>query len=292
MPGRHIVVGIDFSDPSLAAAGWTTRYLADDATIVLAHAVCIPEPPRYLRGYYPPIQPMIDDARLGARVRLEKLVASLGAANARIEVRVGRRPYEELARLAEELRADLLVIGSRGERQGIWRLLGSTAEQAVRLLPASVLLARGLPADGVRTIVVALDESDVTPWVIQWASLLARRFGANVVAVHVVHRFLHGPTLIAASPSERQRAEEQLRHGAEQWLREQVPAADVQRWMVDVAFGDAGLAILSAVDRYEADLLVIGRHGARRASGGFLGSVAEFLLRNGTGSVLAVAGAP
>ncbi|HET9463987.1 MAG TPA: universal stress protein [Gemmatimonadales bacterium] len=42
MPGPHIVVGIDFSDPSLAAAGWTARHLADDATIVLAHAVCIP----------------------------------------------------------------------------------------------------------------------------------------------------------------------------------------------------------------------------------------------------------
>jgi nucleotide-binding universal stress UspA family protein len=292
MAGSHIVVGIDFSDSSLAAARWTARHLADDATIVLAHAVCIPEPPRYLRGYYPPVQPLIDDARRGAQARLEELVASVDAGNARPEVRVGRRPYEELARLAEELRADLLVIGSRGERQGIWRLLGSTAEHAVRLSPASVLLARGLPADGVRTIVVALDESEVAPLVIQWVSLLARRFGANVVALHVVHRFLHGPTLIAASPSERQRAEEQLRRGAEQWLREQIPATDAERWMVDVAFGDAGLAILSAVDRYEAELLVIGRHGARRASGGFLGSVAEFLLRNGTGSVLAVAGAP
>lgn len=163
-----------------------------------------------------------------------------GVAQSRVEVRVGRRPYEELARLAEELRADLLVIGSRGERQGIWRLLGSTAEHAVRLSPISVLLARGLPAEGVKTIVVALDESEVTPLVLQWASRLARRFKANVVAVHVVHRFVHGPTLIAASPSERQRAEEQLRRGAEQWLREQIPATDGERWMVDVAFGDAG----------------------------------------------------
>ena len=46
------------------------------------------------------------------------------------------------------------------------------------------------------------------------------------------------------------------------------------------------------VERYRADLLVIGRYGVRRASGGFLGSVAEFLLRNGSGPVLAVASEP
>jgi nucleotide-binding universal stress UspA family protein len=60
----------------------------------------------------------------------------------------------------------------------------------------------------------------------------------------------------------------------------------------EAAFGDTGLEILSAVERYGADLLVIGRHGARRASGGFLGSVAEFLLRNGSGPVLAVSALP
>jgi nucleotide-binding universal stress UspA family protein len=215
----------------------------------------------------------------------------LDAKKVRPEVRQGRRPDEELCRLAEELKADLLLIGPHGQRPGIWRLLGSTAERVVRRAPTSVLLARGLPADGVRTIVVALDESEITPLVTEWTSLLARQFGAKVVAVHVVHRFLHGPTLIAASPSERDRAEEQLRRQAEQWLEQQIPIA-AEGGRVEAAFGDTGLEILSAVERYKADLLVIGRHGARRASGGFLGSIAEFLLRNGSGPVLAVAGAP
>ena len=292
MAARHIVVGVDFSEPSLAAAHWTAQHLADDAELVLAHAVCVPEPPRFLRELYPPTQPLIDDARRGALARLDELAAALDVSQVRPEVRVGRRPDEELCRVAEELQADLLVIGPHGERPGIWRLLGSTAERAVRRAPTSVLLARGLPADGVRTILVALDESEITPSVIEWTSQLARRFGAKVVALHVVHRFLHGPTLIAASPSERQRAEDQLRRQAEQWLREQIPIAAAEGGRLEVAFGDTGLEILSAVERYGADLLVIGRHGARRASGGFLGSVAEFLLRNGSGPVLAVAGGP
>jgi universal stress protein E len=289
MTRRHIIVGVDFSDPSIAAAHWAARFLCEDAVLVLAHAVCVPEPPKFLQGFYPPTASLIDDARHGAEARLAQLAVELGVPDLRCEVRVARRPHEALISLVQELHADLLVLGPHGERRGIWRLLGSTAERAARQAPSSVLLARGLPADGVRTIVVALDESDVTASVVEWTRVLARRFGAKVIAVHVVHRFLHGPTLVAASASERQRAEDQLRRQTEDWLREQMPSAGDQPTALEPAFGDTGLEILSAVERHKADLLIIGRHGARRASGGFLGSVAEFLLRNGSGPVLAVA---
>jgi nucleotide-binding universal stress UspA family protein len=289
---RHIVVGIDFSEPSLAAVRWTARHLAGDAELVLAHAVCIPEPPGFLRGLYAPTEPLVEAARRGARDRLKELADELELRNMRFEVRVGRSPDHALSSLAEEQEADLLVIGPHGERAGIWRLLGSTAERVIRRAPCSVLLARGLPAEGIKTLAVALDESEITGAVIQWVELLAGTFQARVVVIHVVHRFLHGPTTIAASPTERQRAEEQLRRQAEQWCIGQIPIAAGERGEVDVTFGDTALAILSAVERHRADLLVMGRHGARRGSGGFLGSVAEFLLRNGSCPVLAVAGAP
>jgi nucleotide-binding universal stress UspA family protein len=290
MPPSQIVVGVDFSAPSLAAARWMARYFGNDAALVLAHAVCVPEPPAFLRGFFAPTQPLIEDARRGGQARLEELIGSLPAARVRAEVRVGGRPHEVLSSVADELQADLLVVGAHGERPGIWRLLGSTAEHIARRARTSVFLARGLPPEGLRTILVALDESEVTSSVIEWTSLLARRFGAKVIAVHVVHRFLHGPTLIAASPSERNRAEEQLHRRTEEWLRQQVPSIGDEAPVVEALFGDAGLEILSAVERYAADLLVIGRHGARPASGGFLGSVAEFLLRNGSGAVLTVSG--
>jgi nucleotide-binding universal stress UspA family protein len=292
MPDRHTVIGIDFSEPSLTAARWAARHLADDSVLVLAHAVSIPEPPRFLRGFYPPTQPVMEDALRGGQVRLEQLAKELATRKVRVEVRVGRSPDEALSTLAEELEAELLVIGPHGERPGIWRLLGGTAERVVRRVPSSVLLARGLPADGVKTIVLALDESEITDALIQWTSMLADRYEAKVVVLHVVHHFLYGATRMAASPTERQRAEEQLQRHAEQWCRGQFPFASGDRGKVEVAFGDIGLEILSAIERYKADLLIIGRHGARIASGGFLGSVAEFLLRNGSGPVLVVASPP
>jgi nucleotide-binding universal stress UspA family protein len=77
MAGRDIVVGVDFSEPSLTAARWTARHLAGDASLVLAHAVCVPEPPRFLRELHPPVQPLIDDARRGAEARLAELAGEL-----------------------------------------------------------------------------------------------------------------------------------------------------------------------------------------------------------------------
>jgi nucleotide-binding universal stress UspA family protein len=39
-------------------------------------------------------------------------------------------------------------------------------------------------------------------------------------------------------------------------------------------------------------MLVIGRHGERPTGGGFLGSVVEFVLRDGTGPVFVVGDSP
>ena len=56
-------------------------------------------------------------------------------------VRVGAIA-EEIAALATEVRADLLVVGTHG-RRGVRRLLmGSVAERAVRIAPCPVLIVR------------------------------------------------------------------------------------------------------------------------------------------------------
>ncbi|HXZ93912.1 MAG TPA: universal stress protein [Burkholderiales bacterium] len=55
----------------------------------------------------------------------------------------GRRVAEEIARDAEEWRAELIVIGTHGRRGMSRVLLGSVAESLVRIAPAPVLLIRG-----------------------------------------------------------------------------------------------------------------------------------------------------
>lgn len=288
MAERVIVVGIDFCEPSLAAVRWTAQHLARNQALVLVHAVYTPQPPAFLRGLYPSPDELIQDARRGAELRLLELGETLGRPKVDVVVAAGR-PDEILSREAEDRKADLLVIGAHGERPGVWKLLGSTAERVVRRAPTSVLLARAVGSRAPRRVLIALDDSEQRHAVLGWADRCAREFGSEIVAMHVVNPLSHGAVLVAAAATERSRAEEQIRTRAEEWLREQLSEISLGSATVHAAFGDAGFEVLSAMKRFDADLVVVGRHGAGGTSGAFMGSVPEFLLRNGSGSVLTVA---
>jgi nucleotide-binding universal stress UspA family protein len=287
MPQRDIIVGVDFCEPSLVAVRWTAHHLARNRPLVLAHAVYAPQPPSFLRGMYPPADELIEAARRGAEVRLRELADTLGSAQVEVVVASGR-PDEVLAGEAEDRKAELVVIGAHGARPGVWKLLGSTAERVVRRAPTSVLLARGLGPRAPERVLVALDESEQRHAVEAWAARFTHDFGSEVIVMHVVNPISHGAVVIAASAAERRKAEEQMRTRAEEWLRVQLSDGDIGSAATHVAFGDAGFEILSAIKRFDADLVIVGRHGAGGTSGAFMGSVPEFLLRNGSGSVLTV----
>lgn len=287
MAPRAVVVGVDFSEPSFEAVRWTAMHLARDSTLVLAHAVFIPEPPSFLQGLYPPNDQLVADARAGAEKRLQQLRDALGLGHSEVVVRVGR-PDEVLTAISAEHDAAVLVIGPHGERPGVWKLIGSTAERVTRRSTGSVLLARGMGASAPRTVLVALDESALTKPLIAWAGRLRREWNARIIALHVTNPLEHGALMIGGSQAERHRAEEQLRRRADAWMHGELSAAGLEDATREVAFGDAGFELLGAIARFAADLVLIGRHGAGGTSGLFMGSVVEFLLRNGTGPVLVV----
>ena len=284
----YIVVGMDFSTPSVAAARWTARHMLDGEELVLAHAICIPEPPAFLKGLQPPTEPLVEDARRGAEVRMRELVTTLGVARAWPEIRLGR-PDEVLLDVAAHYRADLLVVGPHGDRPGLGKLLGGTAERMAREAPTSVLLARGVNGSGLQTILVALEESPVTAQVLDRVKRLQRRTGASVVALHVVNPLTGGAVMRGAASTERIRVEAQVRQRAEDWMRQQLAGHGLEAAAVDVTFGDAGFEILSASDRVGADIVVLGRSAPGRGRSVGIGGTAAFIMRNGRGSVLLVA---
>jgi hypothetical protein len=51
-------------------------------------------------------------------------------------------PAREIAQLASDLEADLVVVGTNGRRALSWLVLGSVAEVVVRLAPCPVLVVR------------------------------------------------------------------------------------------------------------------------------------------------------
>ncbi|MCR4340849.1 MAG: universal stress protein [Gemmatimonadaceae bacterium] len=277
---QPIVVGVDFAEPSLAAARWTARHLLD-GKLVLAHSVWVPDPPPFLSGYYPPTATLIEDATRGTKERLRELAATLERP-AEAAVTVGR-PEDTLPALAEEMDARLLVIGSHGPRSGVWKLLGSTAERIARRSRRPLLLARNLPEDGMRVVLVAVDDSGFSPAMLEWIPAMTRHDRARVVVVHVISPMLAGFVKVAASSSEITAADRQLRQHGEAWLRGEIEQAGISA-VLDVAVGDVCFELLRAASRHAADLIILGSHDPRR--GRFLGSTAEFVLRQGPGPVL------
>lgn len=141
---RRIVVGTDFSEPSLpalkAAASAARR---EGASVFLAHVI---DP---LPHIGPGLDAVMgtDSLREGmeeyAKKHLRDLRESLFV-DIEVETHILYSPNAGMAMtdFAERVNADLIVVGTHG-RNGIQRLmLGSVAEKVTRLAPCSVLVVR------------------------------------------------------------------------------------------------------------------------------------------------------
>lgn len=136
---------------------------------------------------------LIPQSRSHAEAELRRFVEP--AVEARVlvetEVRVGE-PWRELRSIAEELPADLVVMGTHG-RSGFERfVLGSATEKLLRLLPCPVLSVcreegRTWQAPGlVRRILYATDLSDVSLEGMAYTLALALGERAELTLLHVV----------------------------------------------------------------------------------------------------------
>ncbi len=145
-----IVVGIDYSAPSEAALERALELGAEkpNAEVHVVHAV----PPE--AAYTPDGAVPVTMREGGTREALKVLATQVENALARQRDRAGAVPKRtlshiridiapsELAQVAADLEADLVVVGTHG-RRGLARFaLGSVAETTVRLAPCAVLVVR------------------------------------------------------------------------------------------------------------------------------------------------------
>ena len=153
-----VLVGIDFSELSegalRTAAGIATRGAAFELHVI--HVL----PGRAAYALRDPAQPgLYDSSKHGTVGHVEMtddIVSKLGDLTARaapsvkqltLHVRVGS-PDVQIAQLANDLGADLIVVGTHG-REGFSRLfLGSVAESLVRKAPCPVLTYRPKTVSG------------------------------------------------------------------------------------------------------------------------------------------------
>lgn len=139
---RRILVPVDFSDAASAVLQYAMDIARDrGAEITLLHVVGVavaPFDPAYGVAADPRV---LLDLQRGAEVALADMAAKFEGARVHTRILTGS-PSREIVRLAKEMKADLVVIGTHG-RTGLRHVfLGSVAENVVRLAPCPVLTLR------------------------------------------------------------------------------------------------------------------------------------------------------
>lgn len=290
----RIVIGMDFSPQAIDAARWVSRSLAPEAGLTLVHAICIPEPPALLRGLFPPREALVDTTRVGANQRLREVAELLGPDRSKLEIRVGE-PAAQIAEVADDCRADIIVVGKHGERPGVRNRLGTTAEGVLRGSAVPVLLATAPRVESPRHLLVPVDGTAVTTSVLSWAGFLGALFDGSATVLHVISAAVSsamlGPPPVGGSDGSAvwENGRDRARSVAEAWLSgletAGMPRATVR---AEVAFGEPGQEILAAARRLESDLIVLGYRRHRLMRRALFGSVASEVLRGAECSVLAV----
>jgi nucleotide-binding universal stress UspA family protein len=150
---RNLLVPIDFSEHSKKTIEYATQLAAfTDGSIKILHVLQMPENlAAFYEGIYiehEVINTHVETVKRKANDQLSLVTEQMLAKGLKAQpaLRVGN-PYEEIVSAANEMGADLIVIGSHGHG-GLGRLLlGSTAERVLQYAPCAVLVVKGAAVD-------------------------------------------------------------------------------------------------------------------------------------------------
>jgi nucleotide-binding universal stress UspA family protein len=293
-PGRKIaqpaldrmLVGVDFRQPSLAAARWAATHLGHRTRLALAHVQTVPEVP----GFLQPMMPVLDDrlvARFGSPLPgLRGFAATLGATDLSVHVRVGHT-VQSLTDIAGNLEADLVVLG----RKTLDGSRGRTLERLIRGLPVPALIIGNGTGQRPKRILAAVDDAPIGRQVVE----LAQCFGAELTLLHVLSDALLAHDWGSEESSNEEPRQVSLGNSSRwvtpthAWLRS-VGTIDRHPSVVrtSVAVGAVGPMILSRARAARADLIVVGRDGAHASGPGGIGSATRLALRGAQVPLLVV----
>lgn len=138
---RSILVPTDFSAPAQAAIEYAVQLASQyDARLTLLHVI---EPVATPDFAYYPLTLENDKVMAAAKKHLDQMAAKLKANLVEKTLVRNGVAFHEIARAAQTLKADLIVISTHGYTGLKHILLGSRAERVVRHAPCPVLVVRG-----------------------------------------------------------------------------------------------------------------------------------------------------
>ncbi len=284
---REIIVPVDFSECSHAALE-RARTLAGGyrARIHLLHVVSpLPYPAEF--GYGPHVLEEVEDH---ARRHLAEWAQEARGGGCEVVEHLDRGvAVDAIARLADEVKAQLIVMGTHGHSGFSQLFLGSVAARTLRVAPCPVWTCRiseHVETEPVRRVLVPTDFSPHAAHALEIAISLCGDLGAALDLVHVYQ----SPLPAFAEIPNRAELEREQRDAAERMLgevSERVRGAGL-RGSANLREGPCAAEITRCAELHGSDLVVLGTRGHSGLRRAFLGSVAEHVLRSASCSVLTV----
>lgn len=139
---RRILVPFDFSVYSEKALTWALA-MAERwrSRVLLLHVIPRPAYPPMLMGSTFDVVEFETRLQADAEARAREVVTQAGHKTVQIDTQVViGEPFHDICRIAEQEKADLIVMGSHGRTGLSHVLLGSVAERVVRHAPCPVLV--------------------------------------------------------------------------------------------------------------------------------------------------------
>jgi len=192
------------------------------------------------------------------------------------------KPAEEIAKLAHDTKARLIVVG-RGRHQGIDRILGGESVlRMLQIVDSPVLAVEPTLTSAPRRVVIAMDFSMFS----QYAARVALTLIAPDAQVWLVHV---GPPFDETVPFLADRASEYREWAASSFgLAMRTLRCDDMRIETVTLTGGTPNELVKFIAAQQADLVVTATHGYGFFRRMILGSVAANLLRSAPCSVLIV----
>jgi len=294
---KRILCPIDFSEYSRQAIDRAVALAGEySGSITALHVVTQVVPPRPpdLAVLYPPIVYTAEDLEQFRTHTRQFVERENNGAPIDVVVVVGN-VASEIVRVAEELPADMIVIGTHG-RSGFDRLMmGSVTERILRRAPCPVLTVprrhgpdRAYAQRLFTRILSATDFSASSLRALLYAASFAERANAELSVIHVLESVpMLEPVVIGISGQQEYR---QLAEAAHRERLHEVLVAhpELGRQPVEiVSSGKPYREILRVATEQQSDLIVMGVHGGPPGLPAF-GSTVNHVVRQATCPILSV----
>ncbi len=242
----------------------------------------------------PPAQDWLPAALAEARSNMQELVSSLELDGLDVETHVIESdfPAPGILRYAETHDIDVVTVGTHG-RRGLRRLLvGSVAEEVVRLAACTVFTCTSdvdEVASWPREILVPFDFSKAAKEALTTAHELSRLYHSPIRVLHVVAR-PNWPAEYSGSGMYVLESLPGILEAAEKSLEKEVQKiGDFPGGVeTEISVGGASEQILETAAARDVDLIVMGNRGLSGIRHVLLGSVADRVIRSAASPVLVI----